>query len=147
VLRGHHQDLKDGIDIFRDFARRINALGQVCWGSLSTLSRLNYRHRVEGRSMQVQPLGIRIQVSVPIGIDELRIDPGGFEWKAVEPGGPSGEMIGQEWIVPLNGRRSFSFVRATGQPARNRPAQPTATSTKLILRRVLTEARDRLRIA
>jgi hypothetical protein len=45
ILRGHHQDLKDGIELLDDLARFINGLGHVVWSNLSDLSRLDNQRR------------------------------------------------------------------------------------------------------
>jgi hypothetical protein len=146
ILRGHHQDLKNGLDVLRGFAKAINALGDVRWGSLSELSRLNFRHRLDGASMHIQPLGTRIDVAVPEGVDELRIDPCGFEWQSVRPEASSGYLDGGELVVPLESRGTYSFARRTVDSAGNPLTHTNPIALKLVLRRVLTEARDRLRV-
>src|SRR5262249_35092289 len=37
ILRGHHQDLKDGLDVMEHHAAAINALGDVRWGDLAAM--------------------------------------------------------------------------------------------------------------
>ena len=85
IMRGHHQDIKGGLDLFREYARLINALGDVRWGSLGELSRLNFRHRIAGTTMYVQPLGTRITVEVPEGIEAIQIETGGLDWRPLQP--------------------------------------------------------------
>jgi len=41
LLRGHHRDLKDGVELFDEHARFINSLGSVSWAKLSALCRIN----------------------------------------------------------------------------------------------------------
>lgn len=143
ILRGHHQDLKNGLDLFRDFAAKINALGDVHWGSLGELSRLNYRHRIEGTMMYVQPLGTRITVKVPDGIDELRIETQGLDWHALQPETTLDGAATCNTFAAVAGVRTYDFARS---PMPAIPvAYPSATSATLILRRILTETRDRLR--
>lgn len=142
ILRGHHQDLKEGRDLFRDFAGKINALGDVRWGSLSELSRLNYRYRIESSTMHVQPFGTRIAVEVPDGIEAIRIETGGLEWQALQPQVMLDHTSDCSAVASVVGGRTYDFAR------RGRTASvvhPNATSAKLVLRRILTEARDRLR--
>ncbi len=143
ILRGHHQDLKGGLDLFREYARAINSLGDVRWDSLAKLSRLNYRHRVEGTTLHVQPLGTRVTVEVPEGIEAIQIEAGGFDWRALEPQTTLDCTSGCSAVVSVVGGRAYDFARHT-LPAS--VVQPNATSAKLILRRVVTEARDRLRL-
>jgi hypothetical protein len=146
ILRGHHQDLKDGLDLLRGFARTINSLGDVQWGSLGELSRLNYRHRVEGRTMIVQPLGTRVRVAVPAGVDELRVQSVGAEWESPDARASSEDGTGQ-FVMAVEGGRTCSLVMRMASDPAARIGRPPATSPKLILRRVLTETRDRLRFA
>jgi hypothetical protein len=142
ILRGHHQDLKDGLDLFREFAAKINALGDVRWGSLGELSRLNYRHRIEGSTMRVQPLGTRITVEVPDGIEAIQIDTNGIDWQVLQPQATLNWSSDCSAIASVVGGRTYDFARC-------RPlalvVRPNATSARLILRRFLTETRDRLR--
>lgn len=51
ILRGHHQDLKDGHDALRAWAHAINGIGPVQWGSPAELARL----AVSGRSTDATP--------------------------------------------------------------------------------------------
>jgi len=142
ILRGHHQDLKDGLDLFRDYARRINALGDVRWASLGELSRLNYRHRIEGAVMHIQPLGMRITVEVPAGIEVVQIETGGPEWRALQAQPTLDYTSGCSAVGSVVGDRTYDFARYI-QPAST--VRPNPTGARLILRRILTEARDRLR--
>ena len=146
VLRGHHQDLKGGLDVFRGFADTINTLGDVRWGSLAELCRLNFRQRVAGTSLHVEPLATRVDIPVPDGVTTLHLRPGGFEWDALDPAVRL-ERDGLGLVADIRGRQTCSFARR--QPARGAITRTTArpTSAKLILRRLLTETRDRLRVA
>lgn len=144
ILRGHHQDLKDGLDVFREYARVINALGDVRWASLGVLGRLNYRHRIEGTTVHVQPLGTRITVEVPEGIEAIQIDTGGLDWRALQPQTTLDCTSGCSAFVSVVGGRTYDFVRHRRSVSFVRP---NATSARLILRRIVTEARDRLRFS
>ena len=42
ILRGHHQDLKDGPELLDDLARFINGLGSVAWLNMTDMARSNY---------------------------------------------------------------------------------------------------------
>lgn len=144
LLRGHHQDLRDGLEILRGFARAINALGEVRWCKLGEMSRLNYRQRIEGSVMHVQPLGLRIDVSVPVGVSELCIEPGGFDWRSLDLDALPMERDGQRLRMATGGRERCSLDARRSDSVIEPPSRDSATSTKLLLRRALTEARDRL---
>jgi hypothetical protein len=143
ILRGHHQDLKDGLDLFSSFARSINALGPVRWGNLSDLSRLNYQWRLDGSLLRVKPLGTTMRIRVPAGAIELIVESG----KRVGVGTESVESAQGDpgLVVPVQGGQEVIITRLFGGPEASR-SQPPRTSARLILRRIATEARDRLRV-
>ena len=144
LLRGHHQDLRDGLEILRGFARAINALGEVRWCNLGDISRMNYRHRIEGSVMHIQPLGLRIDVSVPEGVSELRIEPGAVDWRCVDSLAVPLQRDGQALRMATAGRERCSLDARRSVSVIEAPTRDDATSAKLLLRRALTEARDRL---
>jgi hypothetical protein len=45
ILRGHHQDLKDGPELLDELARFVNGLGSVEWLNMTDIARPNYRDR------------------------------------------------------------------------------------------------------
>lgn len=143
ILRGHHHDLKNGLDVLRGLASTINTLGDVRWGSLSELSRLNYRHRIEGSRMHVQPLGMRVDVDVPKGIDEIQIETGGLDWRALPQQSVLHCTTDGSVRASVVAGCTYAFAHHPQPVSVTRPK--TTTSAKLILRRVFTEARDRLR--
>jgi hypothetical protein len=134
ILRGHHQDLRDGLDVFRAAARAINGLGRVRWTALGEIARLNYRSRREGSRLHVQPLSNHVSVELPAGVTEVAIEGSSDDW--VRSGVPPSSGSG---IVTLDLRRR---VHAAAVPIAAAPSRRTSSS--LVLRRLLTEARDRL---
>jgi hypothetical protein len=134
ILRGHHQDLRHGLDVFRAAARSINSIGPVRWGSLGDLARLNYRSRREGCKLQVQPLGVCVDVSLPDGIHDVTIEGGAWAWQRDEA---RMNVAGQTHTLHLQRASSAPPQRLIG-------ASPPRTRSSLVLRRLLTEARDRL---
>lgn len=144
VLRGHHQDLRDGLEILGSFAGAINALGDVRWCNLGEMSRMNYRQRIDGSVMHIQPMGLRVDISVPEGVSELCIEPGGLDWRSLDLDALPIEPDGQRLRMPTAGRTRCSLGVRRDQPRDEAPARHGVTSPKLLLRRALTEARDRL---
>jgi hypothetical protein len=133
ILRGHHQDLRHGLDVFRAAARAINSIGPVRWSNLGDLARLNYRSRKEGSNLHVQPLGICVDVSLPDGIDDVTIEGGALAWQRDNA---RMNVDGQTRTLRLRRRATATQQRSTGTSPRTR--------SSLVLRRLLTEARDRL---
>jgi hypothetical protein len=133
ILRGHHQDLRHGLDVFRAAARAINGIGPVRWSNLGDLARLNYRSRREGSKLQVQPLGICIDVSLPDSLDDVTVEGGTFAWQG---GDARMNVDGQTRTLRLQRRPAAMPHVSIGTSPRTR--------SSLVLRRLLTEARDRL---
>ena len=62
ILVGHHGDLKDGVGLLDELADFINGLGKVDWLDMAAMAQINYRWRLEGGVLRVQPLGSRVKV-------------------------------------------------------------------------------------
>ena len=143
VLRGHHQDLKTGLHVMERFAGIINALGDVHWGSLTSLSRRGYRHRIDDSTLVVEPISHRIDVEIPSGVEALRLIAGASRWTA---DGAPGVADGNDLVMPAIPGRTISLTRLAPHHAPRSGEAEFPVSTRLILRRLLTETRDRLRV-
>jgi hypothetical protein len=148
ILRGHHQDLKDGGEVFDEYARFINGLGNVIWSSMTDLSRLNYLWRMEGTTCRVKPLGRNIAFELPNEATEIIIESlGAFDkctWQATSTDGFKRNIILGEHLLLLEEMGSkILFEREAAPPSRCVKANLKPTGASLILRRLLTEARDR----
>ncbi|WAK00561.1 hypothetical protein [Methylobacter sp. YRD-M1] len=154
ILRGHHQDLKDGGEIFDEFAKFINGFGNVFWSSMTDLSRLNYLWRIEKTACHIKPLGMNITFKLPNGAASVVIEnPGAMvdcTWQIVSADGnvhkimPGehlrlAEKMGSEISIERNALSQLQHASVA--------ANHNSTDTVLILRRLLTEARDRLLIS
>lgn len=152
VLYGHHQELAGGLDILAEAAARVNALGDVEWLPLTDLMRRNLSVRREGDRVIVRmhsrqgsvalpetvrelivelpPAGCRTDVIARCGDEtaDLRLDPGG-----ISRVGFHGPFRRTAWLELL----PTDAVDAAEVPEPARRLQP-------IVRRVLTEGRDRL---
>ncbi|MGZ5619378.1 MAG: hypothetical protein ACXWFG_00795 [Methylobacter sp.] len=149
ILRGHHQDLKDGGEAFDEYARFINGLGKVFWSSMTNLSRLNYQWQIEGSTCRVKPLGKNIAFELPSEATEIVFEsPGAFDrctWQAASADGFKRNIIPGEPLLLLEERGSKIFIeREAPPPTPCIKASLRQTGAPLILRRLLTEARDRL---
>ncbi len=148
VLMGHHEDLRNGIEILGENARFINSLGPILWSNMADLCRANYQWRLDGNILRLKPLGIKLVVDVPEGADYLVIE-GGFEsapgnWRiARSDRAPQDIVSGLPLSLPRGSDRLLSIQGianrhvCVGKPNR----QPL---TWAILRRLLTESRDRV---
>lgn len=150
ILRCHHQDLKSGLGVLEGHAKRINALGNVRWSNLAELARLNFQQRQEGSTLFIRPMSRRIHLFVPPNVKTLQLesnpepeaDTGVWTLEAPHAGGEP--LSGHGLTFSVVGGHSYRLA-LRGLPV---PVAPRRfTSGWLILRRVLTEARDRLRLA
>jgi hypothetical protein len=148
VLRGHHQDLEKGVEVLDDIARYINGLGKVEWGPMHRLARLNYQWKMDGTTCRVFPQGRNLDLRLPPDAEAFVLDRNSGDNSA-------------KYAVELSESKSVKFlagenvklghhvnghvrVRAVnGQPA---PGAGKGMGVKggAVIRRVLTESRDRL---
>jgi hypothetical protein len=145
ILRGHHQDLKGGVELLDKLAQTINGLGPVSWSNMTGVCRSNYRWCLDGTVCRIQPLGRSIRLSVPSATTHLVIeDPQKrftADWQLCFE---DGEVLACETETPI----SFSGEKGNTVLLRAAPgAAPNAgrrrTPIPAIIRRVLTEGRDR----
>jgi hypothetical protein len=144
VLRGHHADLKEGLDLFRAFAQKINRLGSVRWSRLSDLSRSNFCSRHDASTLHVRALSPRIEFGVESGIERVVVAAAPHGWRSNSHGVTVAE--GQPLVLdvaPGGSVRVEAMLKDLPSSTKPDPRTPA----KLILRRVLTEARDRLLLA
>ena len=76
ILRGHHQDLKGGLELLDGYARFINGLGKVEWLKLSSLARRSYRFSNDADVCTLEPRSRRVDFAVPPTAAHLRIAAG-----------------------------------------------------------------------
>lgn len=151
IVRGHHGDLKGGVEVLDDLARFINGLGEVTWSRLSTLIRSSYQYRLSGTDCRLLPLASTVDFSPPPGARTLTLQGpiaslgtptylvSDAELKRMVKVGESFEITGTALHIrqlPPDGDR----VNAPATPAASLPK----TAPSLLLRRALTEVRDRL---
>ncbi len=148
ILVGHHQDLKKGNELMDHLARFINGLGPVTWGNMNELSRINYFRRAQGEALKIKPLGRKVSVQLPPGVRRLIIEnplPRAWEsWKVSNGSGPSWKARPGETLA-FSDKAGGPFLVETD----SRPVMPQLISLRrsptALVRRLATEARDRLR--
>lgn len=150
ILRGHHQDLKGGIEVLDEFARLINSLGNVAWANMADLSRMNYQSRVEGATCRLKPMGRKIVFRVPEGVTNLIVegvgDGGHEEWQVTSVDGKTQKVRQLNHLTLTPGTMNRLLVEACDfQPQLSEPTS-RRTPVQAVVRRLLTEARDRLKM-
>ncbi len=150
ILVGHHHDLADGLQLLADLARFINSLGPVSWADMKTISRSHYGQKVEGNVLRIRMLTKRIEVCVPEGTNQIRVDrpwqsggaPMPLMWKRLD--------VDTAWKPQPNGQpipvlpgQKIEIVSEPTMPLGDVKG-PRGLRLWPLVRRQLTEARDRL---
>jgi hypothetical protein len=151
ILRGHHQDLKRGLDLLDGYARFINGLGKVEWLKLSSLARRSYRFSNDADVCTLEPRSQRVDFTVPPTAAHLRIAAGtdlaGDVTYTVAIDGRPVELADGE-RTSLAGTGAPRVVSVITKPRQRcsdeKSARIPRTAASLIVRRFLTEGRDRL---
>jgi hypothetical protein len=147
ILRGHHQDLKDGIELLDHLAGFINGLGSISWSNMTDLSRMNYRWRLEGDTLRVKLLGRKANVQLQADARRLILEsPFGCaldRWQISSAASPPLEAPAGE-PVSLSVVSDQAVLLETTTPL---PVPPKNDSNRIpfraFIRRCLTEGRDR----
>lgn len=147
VLRGHHQDLKNGVELLDELAQFINGLGSVNWSNLTGLCRGNYQWRMSGEVCMIKPLSRKIHFPVPDATAQMLVQSpqAGFvsNWRVIGADETKTVVSGERFLPPnpKNGVLEIALDSRVRQPV------PVDGEYKLapgaLVRRLLTEARDR----
>ena len=150
---GHHQDLADELSLLAETSENINRMGtDVQWCNLTRIARTNYKHRVSGTTLQLKMYSRYIEVQLPAEIETVEVH---RPWYRPEQAGELLQVrINEEpWTqtdggtIPFpqqDGRARLLEIRSVAPESvdyreiESQPLQPWA-----IMRRLLTEARDR----
>jgi len=73
ILYGHHGDVAGGLEPLAAAAARVNALGDVRWGSLGELARAGWARRTAGGTAAIRPWGSRLRIPRPPGVEEVAV--------------------------------------------------------------------------
>jgi hypothetical protein len=150
VLRGHHQDFRGGPDLFDELARFINGMGDVRWTNAEGLAQAGFLWRMRGLRCHVSPLGLDIRFRPPAGTRELCID----DFDAAHPqvwivawqdGRNQRLRPGEALQLPMDGAAPIALRRERVASPPDVPRRGLwRTRPALVLRRAVTEARDRV---
>jgi hypothetical protein len=150
ILRGHHQDLKNGIELLAELASFINRLGPVSWSNLTSLCRMNYQWRMDGNTCRMRPLGRRVAFRVPTESTRLIIEGSESEYQTGwQISGGDGTVlrfaVGESISLPdtFSGEILMEAIPVMAAPMQNGANWPASWA---LLRRLLTEGRDRFMV-
>jgi len=146
ILRGHHADLRTGTDVLDELGRMINGLGEVRWGNMTELSRMNYQLELRRDVAHIRPGGINLNVHLPVGTKQLIVEPApGDAWVdwICSGAGPHAIRVppGRRVEIPEGCRRVMLVaVVSSNANAANGAGGPPVWP---LVRRLLVEGRDR----
>lgn len=151
IPMGHHDSLSEGFDLLGNLSAFVNSLGSVKWTDMKRISRSNYARRHDGNILRLRMFTKRIEILVPEGIRQLLVERAWLKGTEYEPLAwrvPGGKM---EWIF-VRPEESFSVLPGQLIEILSGPSNPPCMNAESIrklhlwpvIRRVLTEARDRI---
>ncbi len=148
ILRGHQDDLKEGIEILDRHAQFINSLGNVAWGNLTDLSRMNYQWRMERNICWLRPGSPKIFFTLPKGTAGLILDNSGNEawgnWQITLTNGTKMAAQAGELISLPEESAGTLLAEAKVEPIDGAQNYARRSTAKAVVRRLLTEGRDRV---
>ena len=147
ILMGHHQDLRNGIDLLEELAQFINGLGSVLWSNMSELARTSYQWRLDGDLLRIRPLASKLVVQCPRAARRILVEGrparAAQSFRIVHFSGAGVEaQFGNPVSLPdaLLGSLTIDMLPVLG------PSQdwaPRGSPVWAIVRRLLAEGRDR----
>jgi hypothetical protein len=151
ILRGHHNDLQDGLQRLEQLASMINGLGKVTWANMTMLGRMSYLSRMHQGVCHVTPLNERVTFELPTAARQLVIE----HRDGDAPAAQSARYVvlhGGRQLLATTGRPVVIDPQAPGPLEVQRQVEPRAMAAAAparvrlgpVLRRILTEGRDRL---
>jgi hypothetical protein len=151
VPYGHHSDCSQGLALLGSVADTVNSMG-ACWADLQSIMRSNYRIRTTGNLLRLQMGSRRVKVRIPENIEGISVQrpwmvETDMERLAYTDGEFSKEMLTGPVTDPIEVKPGSEItIRALPKEEVN---YQTLAARRIriwpITRRVLVEARDRLR--
>jgi hypothetical protein len=146
----HHQAVASGYGLLDDTASFINSLGDVAWRDMRTISRSLYSHRREDRTLCIRMLSKHVHVEVPEDTTQIRIERSWVKNFPSEVLRWRRASVDPRWHIASQGggiivEPGVTLEIASG-PISNCPTKTDNAAVRLapVVRRVLTEARDRV---
>lgn len=145
ILYGHHDDLREGLDVLAAGTEEVNRLGQTRWCRLGEIARGAFESRHDGSLLTIRPLSNGVRVEVPEAAERLAVEPppsydGPWAPRLIVDGRPAafGEPVEVDpgTAVAIELRTCHAVDVGTIPSPRRRPLA--------LARRIAGEGRDRL---
>lgn len=153
VPYGHHQDFADDMAAVRETVTTVNALGPVRWMSMQQILETNFEQLVSGETLRLRLFSRHVKGTLAPGL--VRLQP------ELPPAAAPGENVTVTWqtrtatgtvtagpgeSIPLPAGCSFEVRLAPPAPDRSTTALPAKPPLQVLLRRLASEVRDRLKL-
>ena len=157
ILYGHHEDVQGGLDPLASAAELVNALGPAEWTSAARIARGNFMTRRAGdETLELLLLSRRADVDVPSGVRRLRVvlpvvngPERDCEVVAATASAPlrvgGGHTAAAELDVAVDGPGALTVELRPRDRVDHHAVGPARVRPWPVVRRALTEGRDRLR--
>jgi len=152
IMVGHHWDLAGGYGLLEQLAGFINRLGPVRWMKQHEIARSNYLQSQSGDTLRVCAFSRRVELNIPEGAQQLMLDSpwrradGDLETVVVKGSGESASLSanGPSVEIPVAGRERVELQQSSSRQIDYRTMSSPPRRIWPVLRRVLSEGRDRL---
>jgi len=142
ILYGHHDDLRDGLDLLAERTREIESLGDVHWASMGEIAASNFSWRQDDGQLRVRPYSRRLSIEVPAGVSSLVVEPTGTRPDETVLSGGLRVEIGKP--IPVSGPSRVELVLRSPEAVIPSQVAPPPREIRRLARRLAGEAHDRL---
>lgn len=142
ILYGHHDDLRDGLDLLAERTLEIESLGETRWASLGEIAASNFSTRAEGEQLRVRPHSRRLSIEIPAGISTLVVEPAGTGADEAVLLGHRRFGIGEP--IPIAGQERVELALTSPDAVSPDQVAPPPREIRRLARRLAGEAHDRM---
>ncbi|MFL5833545.1 MAG: hypothetical protein ACJ76B_06155 [Solirubrobacterales bacterium] len=142
ILYGHHDDLRDGLDLLAERALEIESLGEARWASTAEIAASNFSSRADGEQLRLRPYSRRLSVEVPAGISTLVVEPAGTGSDEEVLLGHRRFGIGEP--IPISGQERVELALRSLDAVSPGQVAPPPREIRRLVRRLAGEAHDRM---
>jgi hypothetical protein len=147
ILMGHHQDLRDGLEVLDELGRLVNGLGPVMWSNMTEISRANYLWRQVDGTLRVKIFGRKVTVPCPAGSTNLVLEQPrprrDANWLVAFGEQPPVKIRAGESIEVPSGFTGQFFIESIVDSFVSKGEFLWRSPPWAVIRRLLTEGRDR----
>lgn len=154
ILRGHHDDLRNGLDVLEEKIRLVNELAHPRWDSIGRILKSNFRTRIRSGCLEVRPYARSVDLDVPPGCSTVAVDvaENGFdlwdeklgEWAFLKLEGGAQEATSRRSDESLVGGGRMRIQRKNRAEQKADGFMQKRAALWPVTRRFLTETRDRM---